>query len=122
MPSCSTSSNIISSINALNVTLGGSRLTVAIDYLAGLTLGDVIRYDVVSSGYTGSRADTPVNAEVFGVIENYDSTTNKFNVVIYGSINIDSSKLLSVGVLRFQVAAGLGIKVQALELGDGPVS
>lgn len=97
MPSCSTSSNIISSINALNVTLGGSRLTVAIDYVSGLTLGDVIRYDVLSTGYTGSKADTPVNAEVFGVIENYDNTTNKFNVVIYGSINIDSSKLLSVG-------------------------
>lgn len=96
MPSCSTSSNIISSINALNVSLGGSRLTVAIDYVSGLTFGDVIRYDVLSSGYTASKANTPVNAEVFGVIENYDSATNKFNVVIYGSINIDSSKLLSV--------------------------
>jgi hypothetical protein len=97
MPSCSTSSNIVSSINALNVSLGGSRLVVPINYVSGLTSGDVIRYDIATSGYTGSKADSEVKAEVFGVIENLDSTTNKFNVIIYGSITIDSLKLFDVG-------------------------
>ena len=97
MPSCSNSSNIISSINALSVSLGGSKLTTTIDYVAGLTTGNVIRYDVSASGYTASKADTAVNAEVFGVIENYDSSTNKFNVVIYGSIVLSGTSLVDMG-------------------------
>lgn len=97
MPSCSNSSNIVSSINALNVSLGGSRLVVPVNYVAGLTSGDVIRYDIATSGYTGSKADTEVKAEVFGIVENLDSTTNKFNVIIYGSINIDPARLFDVG-------------------------
>jgi len=97
MPSCSNSSNIISSINALNVSLGGSRLSTTIDYVSGLTLGNVIRYDVGSTGYTASKADTAVSAEVFGVIESYDSAINKFNVVIYGSITLTGTSLVDMG-------------------------
>ena len=94
MPSCSNSSNISSTINSLNVTQGsgGSRFVVQIDRVVGLTAGDVIRYDVPTSGYTGSKADTPENAEVFGVIESYNSSTQKFNVVMGGSVVLDSSK------------------------------
>lgn len=94
MPSCSNSSNISSTINSLNVTQGsgGSRFVVQIDRVVGLTAGDVIRYDVPTSGYTGSKANTPENAEVFGVIESYNSSTQKFNVVMGGSVVLDSSK------------------------------
>lgn len=94
MPSCSNSSNISSTINSLNVTQGsgGSRFVVQIDRVVGLTAGDVIRYDVPTSGYTASKADTPENAEVFGVIESYNSSTQKFNVVMGGSVVLDSSR------------------------------
>jgi hypothetical protein len=97
MPSCSNSSNIQSSINTISVTQGGSRLLVSIPYVSGLTLGQVVRYDVSSSGYTASKANLAENSEVFGVIESYDSASNKFNTVIYGSISIDSSKLADMG-------------------------
>jgi len=94
MPSCSNSSNISSAINSFNITQGsgGSRFFIQIDHVAGLTVGDVIRYDVPTSGYTGSKADTPENAEVFGVIESYIPTTSKFNVVMGGSINLNPSR------------------------------
>lgn len=97
MPSCSYSSNISSSLNTISVSQGGSRLMVAIDNVSGLTLGNVIRYDVPTSGFTSAKADSAPNSEVFGVIESYDSVINKFNVVIYGSISLDSSKLADMG-------------------------
>lgn len=97
MPSCSNSSNISSSLSAINVSQGGSRLIVAVPYSSGLTLGDVIRYDVPTSGFTASRANNAPNSEVFGVIENYDSSINKFNVVIYGSISLNSSRFADMG-------------------------
>lgn len=99
MPSCSSnSSNITSTINSLNVTQGsgGSRLLISIPFVAGLTSGQVIRYDVPTSGYTGSKADTPANAEVFGIIESYNLATNKFNVVMNGSISIGDVNLVSL--------------------------
>lgn len=93
MASCSNSSNISSSINSLSVVQGGSRLATSISYVSGLTVGDVIRYDIATSGYTQSKADNPANSEVFGVIDGYDVTTNKFSVVIYGSIGLSASRL-----------------------------
>jgi hypothetical protein len=98
MPSCSNSSNISSAINSFNITQGsgGSRFVVQINQVAGLTVGNVIRYDVPTSGYTGSKADTPENAEVFGVIESYIPTTSKFNVVMSGSVDLDSSKFAAI--------------------------
>lgn len=97
MPSCSNSSNIQASINTLSVTQGGSRLLVSIPYVSGLTLGQVVRYDVATTGYTASRADLAETSEVFGVIESYDSNANKFNTVIYGSVSIDSTRLADMG-------------------------
>lgn len=99
MPSCSSnSSNITSTINSLNITQGsgGSRLLISIPFVAGLTSGQVIRYDVPTAGYTASQADTPAHAEVFGVIESYNQATNKFNVVMNGSITISDSKLVNL--------------------------
>lgn len=96
MPSCSNSSNISAQINAISVVQGGSRLQAEIAFVSGLTIGNVIRYDVPSAGYTASKANNPAESEVFGVIEGYESSTNKFTVVIYGSINIASSKLAAI--------------------------
>ena len=99
MASCSTSSNIKSSFTALTTTNGGSRLVISIPYIAGFTTGQVIRYDVPSSGYTAAKADQAATSEVFGVIESFNSTTSPslVNVVIYGSVNINSAKLADVG-------------------------
>lgn len=97
MPSCSNSSNINSVINTLSVTQGGSRLLVSVPYVSGLTLGDVIRYDVPTSGYTASKANLAENSEVFGVIESYDSSSTNFGVVIYGSVSLNSSKFADMG-------------------------
>ena len=97
MPSCSNSSNINSSINSLSVTQGGSRLLVSVPYVAGLTNGQVIRYDVATTGYTASKANLAETSEVFGVIESYDASNSTFGVVIYGSANLDSSKFADMG-------------------------
>ena len=97
MPSCSNSSNIQSSINAISVVQGGSRLLADITAVSGLTVGNVIRYDVLSSGYTASKANDAPSSEVFGVIESFDSPSNKFSVVLYGSINLSSSALADMG-------------------------
>lgn len=96
MPSCSTSSNITSLITNISTTLGGSRLVVPLTLVGGFTAGQVIRYDT-TSGFTASKADTAPNSEVFGVIEGYNSTTSLYDVVLYGSININSSKLADMG-------------------------
>lgn len=98
MPSCSNSSNISSAINSLNITQGsaGSRFFVQIDKVLGITAGDVIRWDVPTGGWTGSKANTPENAEVFGIIESYNSTTEKFNVVMSGSISLSGSNFATI--------------------------
>jgi hypothetical protein len=95
MPSCSNSSNIQSSFNALSVVQGGSRLLADVTRVSGLTIGNVIRYDVSSTGFTGSKANDPPSSEVFGVIESFDAT--KFSVVLYGSINLGASNLADMG-------------------------
>jgi hypothetical protein len=96
MPSCSNSSNITSLINNISVTQGGSRLVVPVDGI-GLTSGQVIRYDIATSGYTASKANNSANAEVFGVIEGYNSSIGKYDAVIYGSINYPIAKLADMG-------------------------
>ena len=97
MPSCSNSSNISSSITALNVIQGGSRLLAEVPFVSGITAGTVVRYNVPTSGWTASKADDAASSEVFGVVESYDTATTKYNVVIYGSINLNSSVLADMG-------------------------
>ena len=58
------------------------------------TGGDVIRYDVASSGYTLSCANSASNSEVFGVVETKEEP-NKLNVVLYGSINYPEERLIN---------------------------
>ena len=97
MPSCSNSSNISSSITALNVIQGGSRLLAEVPFVSGITAGTVVRYNVPTSGWTASKADDAASSEVFGVVESYDTATTKYNVVIYGSISLNSSVLADMG-------------------------
>jgi len=97
MPSCSNSSNISSSITALNVIQGGSRLLAEVPFVSGITAGTVVRYNVPTSGWTASKADDAASSEVFGVVESYDTATAKYNVVIYGSISLNSSVLADMG-------------------------
>jgi hypothetical protein len=96
MPSCSTSSNIQSSFNAISVTQGGSRLLADIPMVSGITLGNVVRYDVLTSGYTAAKADSAPSSEVFGVVEAVNTSSNTLSVVIYGSINLAAASLVSV--------------------------
>lgn len=58
---------------------------------SGITLGDVIRYDPASAGYTLSKANTDVNAEVVGVVESYSG--GEYTVVTYGSMRYPTSRL-----------------------------
>jgi len=60
---------------------------------AGLTAGDVIRYDP-TNGYTLSQANTEENSEVVGVIESYSGSD--FTVVVSGSINYPTDKLSQI--------------------------
>ena len=95
MPSCSSSSNIMSAITSVNLNSIGSRILAQIplsssDYTieSGITAGDVIRYDVTDDSnkqYKRSLADGPENAEVVGVVESIDD--DSLNVVIFGQIN-----------------------------------
>ena len=97
MASCSNSSNIQSSLTSLSVVQGGSRLVTDITRISGLTIGNVIRYDVSTTGFTASKANDAPSSEVFGVIESQNVSTNTFSVVIYGSINLGASYLADMG-------------------------
>jgi hypothetical protein len=72
-------------------------LSIPLSSAPGLSAGDVIRYDVPTSGYTASKADTAPNSEVFGVVESYSPVSNSLNVVIYGSIALDSNDFADMG-------------------------
>lgn len=100
MPSASNTSNS-SNIKANLTNLQfqsefGSRLLVNIELSnsSSFSSGDVIRYDITTSGYTKSCADTAPNSEVFGVIESIDDGTA--SVVTYGSINYPSTHLINI--------------------------
>jgi hypothetical protein len=91
MPSCSTSSNIRTSNTVISASEAGSRLTAQILSAQitppGFSLGDAIYYDVSTSLYARSKADSAVTSEVFGVVESIDGSDNA-TVVIVGSIGL----------------------------------
>lgn len=99
MPSASNTSNSSNiNQNLLNFNVQselGSRLIVNVtpENISDFTAGDVIRYDIETSGYTKSCANTAPNSEVFGVIETIEDSN--LSVVIYGSINYPSEKLIN---------------------------
>ena len=104
MPSCSSSSNIMSSVTSVNLNSIGSRILATIpltnsDYTisSDIVAGDVIRYDVTDSSnkqYVRAKADTPENAEVVGVVESIDS--DSMNVVIFGQIEFPNANFVDV--------------------------
>ena len=106
MPSCSNSSNIQTNVNVLTLASAGARLITTIDKTpddgaytvdAGITAGDVIRYDVTTAtpAYKKSKADNIENAEVVGVVES--ATTDSMVVVIFGQIEFPSTRFNNAG-------------------------
>lgn len=72
-----------------------SRILVGIsagNYAAGITAGDVIRWDTGSQQYEKSKANTPYTAEVFGIVESYSA--GDLYVVVNGSINLNPDKTI----------------------------
>lgn len=61
---------------------------------SGITLGDVIRYDVPTGGYTLSIASADEKAEVVGVIESLGSGT--CTVVVSGSVKYPANRLAGI--------------------------
>ena len=104
MPSCSSSSNIMSSVTSVNLNSIGSRILATIpktssDYTisSDIVAGDVIRYDVTnpsSKQYVRAKADNPENAEVVGVVESIDD--DSMNVVIFGQIDFPTANFVDV--------------------------
>ena len=77
---------------------GTSRIIVNIknfDYNENIVIGDVIRYDALNMQYVKSIANTPQDSEVFGIVESINPDQS-LNVVVNGSITIDSSRLINV--------------------------
>ena len=106
MPSCSNSSNIRTVSLNLNVSSVGARLITTVDKTpsdgaytvdAGITAGDVIRYDVTTStpSYKPSRANNVENAEVVGVVES--ATDDSMEVVIFGQIVFPTDRFNNTG-------------------------
>ena len=99
---CSSSSNIRSSQTLVTVTQGGSRLTATIlstNYTSGVTAGDVIFYNPISSLYEKSNASASNTAEVFGLVESVSDVgggSYSLAVVIYGSIVLPSSAINTI--------------------------
>ena len=55
----------------------------------GFVAGDVVRWDVATSGFVGAQANSAVNAEVSGVIEKVLSTS-QFTLVYQGEIDLSA--------------------------------
>lgn len=102
MPSSSSTSTQFSRLFAPHVILqqDTTRLVINIKsgegytLSAGLTLGDVIRYDPTDLAYKKSQADIEENAEVFGVIESGSSSS--WEVVVLGSVKYPTTKLNAI--------------------------
>lgn len=100
MPSASNTSNSSNiKTNLTNLQLQsefGSRLLVSIELPdpSLFAAGDIIRYDISTSSYKKSCADTASNSEVFGAIESIDDGVAF--VVTYGSINYPSTHLINI--------------------------
>jgi len=55
----------------------------------GFVAGSVVRWDTATSGFTGAQANSAVNAEVSGVVEKVQSTS-QFTLVYQGEIDLTS--------------------------------
>ena len=62
----------------------------------GFTAGEVVRYDVATSGFTSAFATSSLNAEVSGIIEEITDAEN-FVLVYQGEIEMTNLKTIGVG-------------------------
>jgi hypothetical protein len=110
MPSCSSSSNITGTSSVINPTGSQNRITLNLlggsgeqgSTQNGYTLdssinfaGAVIRYDPLNKTYRLSQANNNSNAEVVGIVESRDSSTNDLVVVLRGLINYPAGATLN---------------------------
>lgn len=73
-----------------------SRITSTLSsetYATGITAGDVIRYDTSSFTYVKASADESYKAEVYGIVESYNSDDASLLVVLNGSIKLPAGKV-----------------------------
>ena len=99
MPSCNSVSSQSSRVFAPHVILQQDTTRLAITLksgegytlAAGLTAGDVIRYDPGDLSYKKSKANTDENAEVVGVIES--GSPGQYTIIVSGSINYPQARL-----------------------------
>lgn len=97
MSSCTNSSNIRSTLltQIIREESDGKRVAFKVSSAdvgisAGVTLGSVVRYDVVTDSYMPSRADNPATAEVIGIVEKVDNGTYTIvasGLMVYPNIN-----------------------------------
>lgn len=67
--------------------------------LHGFSIGDAIRFDSVSGLFVKSRADTPENSEVFGIVSGYEDVS-RFTVTLTGLLH-DLGFNLTVGAVYY---------------------
>jgi len=61
----------------------------------GITTGDAIRYNPLTSYYTKSQGDVAQHAEVVGVVESIDADNNSVEVVLSGQIKYPLAKVIN---------------------------
>jgi len=76
-------------------TKSASRTIAEISTNPGLTLGNVVYYNVPGTTWAKSQANASVSSEVFGIVESIAGATAI--VVTHGSVNIPNSILNSMG-------------------------
>jgi len=112
MSSCNNSSNIAGNLTINSLQAVGSRLitvlpntnTIKGGVAAGITAGDVLRYDVINEPnlYVKAQANDPATSEVVGVVE---------------SVNVNDVYLVLSGQMKFPTTAFAKIDPD----GDGPL-
>jgi len=78
-----------------NYTKSASRTIAEISTNPGLTLGNVVYYDVTGTTWAKSQANASVSSEVFGIVESIAGATAI--IVTHGSVNVPNSILNSMG-------------------------
>lgn len=77
-------------------TKSASRTIAEISTNPGLTLGNVVYYNVPGTTWAKSQANASISSEVFGIVESIAGATA--TIVTHGSVNVPNSILNSMGV------------------------
>lgn len=104
MSSCNNTSNIAGNLTINSLQAVGSRLITVIPnnntikggVFAGVTAGDVLRYDLLSEPnlYVAAQANDPATSEVVGVVESVDDT--QITLVLSGQMKYPVDKFAAI--------------------------